>query len=68
VVDSAIATASALVDLLAMNGLEAPAPAGAASHRQLTTGAVVAFQALAGRLFGEGFADVETVDLREAVA
>ncbi|MGZ8501823.1 MAG: glutamate racemase, partial [Candidatus Limnocylindrales bacterium] len=71
VVDSASATASALVDLLAMNGLEAPAPSGAAgtaSHRQLTTGDAAAFRALAGRLFGEGFADVETVDLREAVA
>lgn len=77
VVDSAIATASALVDLLAMSGLEAAAPSesagatgtiGAASHRQLTTGDPAAFQALAERLFGEGFADVETVDLRQAVA
>ncbi len=78
VVDSAIATASALVDLLAMNGLEAPDDAAgstagersspAATHRQLTTGDAAAFLDLAGRLFGPGFADVETVDLREAVA
>ena len=78
VVDSAIATASALVDLLAMNGLEAPGDAAgsatgersspAATHRQFTTGDAAAFLDLAGRLFGAGFADVETVDLREAVA
>lgn len=68
VVDSATATASALVDLLAMNGLEAPAGGGPAVHRQLTTGEADAFHALAERLFGPGFADVETVALHEAVA
>ena len=70
VVDSATATASALVDLLAMNGLDAPTGPDepAASHRQLTTGDGPAFLALATRLFGAGFADVETIDLREAVA
>jgi glutamate racemase len=68
VVDSATATASALVDLLAMNGLEAPHGGGPAAHRQLTTGEADAFHALAERLFGTGFADVETVALHEAVA
>jgi glutamate racemase len=69
VVDSATATASALVDLLAMNGLDAPA-AGAAQaiHRQLTTGEAEAFHLLAERLFGPGFADVATVDLQVAIA
>jgi glutamate racemase len=68
VVDSASATASALVDLLAMNGLETPDDDGSAVHRQLTTGDAAAFHALAERLFGPGFADVETVAIREAVA
>ena len=69
VVDSATATASALVDLLAMNGLDAPAASGPeAIHRQLTTGDAEAFHVLAERLFGPGFADVETVDLHVAVA
>ena len=70
VVDSATATASALVDLLAMNGLDAPVGSDepSASHRQLTTGDGAAFLALATRLFGAGFADVETIDLRDAVA
>jgi glutamate racemase len=69
VVDSATATASALVELLATNGLEAPdgARSDEGSHRQLTTGDVEAFRALAERLFGAGFADVETVDLRVPV-
>ena len=81
-VDSATATAGALVDLLAINGLEAPgssrgtaadpghaghdrpAPgAGPATHRQLTTGSVDSFRDLAGRLFGEGFVDVEAIEL-----
>jgi glutamate racemase len=81
-VDSATATAGALDDLLAINGLEAPGttrgtaadpghfghdrPAEAlrpVSHRQLTTGSLDAFRDLAGRLFGEGFVDVEAVAL-----
>ncbi len=81
-VDSATATAGALDDLLAINGLEAPGttrgtaadpghfghdrPADAlrpVSHRQLTTGSLDAFRDLAGRLFGEGFVDVEGVAL-----
>lgn len=87
VVDSATATASALVELLAMNGLEAPgtsrgtaADPGRAGHsapevrgeavihRQLTTGDVGAFQSLAERLFGVGFAEVEPVGLHEPAA
>ncbi len=67
VVDSATATASALVDRLAMNGLEAPS-GDPASHRQLTTGDASAFHALAVRLFGDGFADVQAIELAEAVA
>ena len=70
IVDSATATASALVELLSINGLEAPEAADAAAaaasaphHRQLTTGDVATFRTLAGRLFGEAFADVDGVEL-----
>ncbi|MGH2511957.1 MAG: glutamate racemase [Candidatus Limnocylindrales bacterium] len=81
-VDSATATAGALADLLAINGLEAPGTTrgtaadpgregherpsealGPVSHRQLTTGSLEAFRELAGRLFGEGFVDVEAIEL-----
>jgi len=92
IVDSATATASALAELLSINGLEAPgttlerpaepavhapavhkpavhAPAGEpappATHAQLTTGDVAAFRALARRLFGTEFPDVEPVELGE---
>ena len=69
IVDSATATASALVELLAINGLDAPAPAtveaGATApsptHVQLTTGDVAAFRAVAERIFGESFPDVGAV-------
>jgi len=69
IVDSATATASALSELLAINGLEAPAAADGAngehagSHRQLTTGGVESFRSVARRLFGEAFLDVESVEL-----
>jgi glutamate racemase len=83
IVDSATATASALVELLSINGLEAPgsgqdpgsdasgnghareadATPASAVHRQLTTGDVDAFRGVAGRLFGDAFADVEAVEL-----
>ena len=82
IVDSATATASALSELLSVNGMEAPgttrgtaADAGAAGHdrpdeqrsaaihRQLTTGDAAAFHALASRLFGSAFPEVESVDL-----
>ncbi len=33
------------------------------THRQLTTGDVAAFRAVAERMFGETFPDVEPVDL-----
>jgi len=68
VVDSATATASALVDLLAMNGLDVPGPGDRATHLQLTTGDAPAFHELARRLFGEGFADVQTVALQGSAA
>ena len=61
IVDSATATASALAELLSVNGLEAPGSADGearavqpASHVQLTTGDAEAFHALASRLFGVG--------------
>jgi len=82
IVDSATATASALAELLIVNGLEAPGTtrgtaadagltgherptetAGPTSHRQLTTGDPARFHALAGRLFGSDFPEVEAVDL-----
>jgi glutamate racemase len=82
IVDSATATASALAELLIINGLEAPGTtrgtaadaglagherpaetAGPTSHRQLTTGDPARFHALAGRLFGSAFPEVEAVDL-----
>ena len=62
IVDSATATASALAELLGVNGLDAP-PA-APSHRQLTTGDVASFSALATRLFGEQFTDVAAIELK----
>ena len=64
IVDSATATASALAELLGVNGLEAP-PASPV-HRQLTTGDVAGFRALATRLFGEEFTDVAAVELNPA--
>ena len=85
IVDSATATASALAELLSVNGLEAPgstrgtsANAGVsrreppierpteAVHLQLTTGDPAAFHALAGRLFGSAFPDVERIQLAVA--
>jgi hypothetical protein len=66
IVDSATATASALTELLEINGLEAPADAATPVHVQLTTGDVDAFRAVARRLFGEAFLDVEGVSLGAA--
>jgi glutamate racemase len=64
IVDSATATASALAELLSVNGLEAPAPTdSAAVHLQLTTGDPKRFHDLASRLFGAAFPDVDLVDL-----
>ena len=65
IVDSATATASALAELLSVNGLETSAILGemAAVHLQLTTGDPERFHALASRLFGADFPDVEQVDL-----
>ena len=62
IVDSATATASALAELLGINGLEAD-PAGKGTHLQLTTGDAGTFYALAGRLFGSAFPEVEQVEL-----
>ena len=69
IVDSATATASALVELLSVNGLEAPSASGDGigvpepSHAQLTTGDPARFAHLAGRLFGAAFPSVEPVEL-----
>jgi glutamate racemase len=62
IVDSATATASALAELLAVNALEAP-DGQAAIHHQLTTGDPDRFRAVAGRLFGDAFLDVDPVEL-----
>jgi glutamate racemase len=63
IVDSATATASALAELLSVNGLDAPTQTGTATHLQLTTGDPARFHELASRLFGADFPDVEPVDL-----
>jgi glutamate racemase len=69
IVDSATATASALAELLSVNGLEASAGGGtvaaaaAPAHVQLTTGDPTRFAELAGRLFGSAFPSVEPVEL-----
>ncbi|MFL5768696.1 MAG: hypothetical protein ACJ765_01305, partial [Chloroflexota bacterium] len=65
---SATATASALTELLAINGLEASSggPADAPPrpiHTQLTTGDPDAFRAVAQRLFGDAFIDVDRLEL-----
>ena len=65
IVDSATATASALAELLGINGLEAD-PDAAATHLQLTTGDAGTFHALASRLFGSAFPEVEQVELAVA--
>jgi glutamate racemase len=65
IVDSATATASALTELLAINGLEA-GDAAQAGHVQLTTGDAGAFRSVARRLFGDAFLDVERVELTPA--
>ena len=65
IVDSATATASALAELLSINGLEAD-PTASAVHRQLTTGDAVTFHDLAGRLFGSAFPEVDSVELAVA--
>jgi glutamate racemase len=67
IVDSASATASALAELLSVNGLEAPGEATPV-HVQFTTGDVAAFQSTAGRLFGPMFPDVLPVELRMAAS
>jgi glutamate racemase len=65
IVDSATATASALVELLKVNGLERgdPDAAKGIGHVQLTTGDPARFADLAGRLFGTDFPSVESVEL-----
>ena len=65
IVDSATATASALAELLNVNGLEAGEPAGGAApaHVQLTTGDPARFEVVAGRLFGPSFVSAQPVEL-----
>ena len=62
IVDSATATASALAELLSVNGLEASGSTKGV-HRQLTTGDPTSFHALASRLFASAFPDVEQIRL-----
>lgn len=66
IVDSATATASALAELLSVNGLEAGPDGDAASHVQLTTGDPERFRVVASRLFGAAFPEVEPVELAVA--
>ena len=61
VIDSALATASALAALLEMHSLEAPA--GTPTHVQLTTGNVDAFSRIAGRLFESTLTCVEHLQI-----
>jgi glutamate racemase len=73
IVDSAAATASALAELLSINGLEAPgSPTGELlappSHAQLTTGDVESFRTIARRMFGDAFPDVARIELGVGVA
>lgn len=63
IVDSATATASALVELLSVNRLEAGDDAGVPTHVQLTTGDPARFAGVAGRLFGPEFVSVGAVEL-----
>ena len=65
IVDSATATASALAELLSVNGLDAGRSPGDASatHSQLTTGDPARFAEVAARLFAADFASVEPVEL-----
>jgi glutamate racemase len=67
IVDSATATASALAELLGVNGLEAGGDgvdgSRSPTHLQLTTGDAARFAGLAGRLFGPEFVSVESVEL-----
>jgi glutamate racemase len=67
IVDSATATASALAELLGINGLEAD-PDASATHLQLTTGYAGTFHVLASRLFGTAFPEVEQVELAVATS
>lgn len=60
VIDSALATASALAGLLEIHALTAPV-GNDSWHVQLTTGDVAAFQRIAERLFGNIFPVVEPV-------
>jgi glutamate racemase len=67
IVDSATATASALAELLEINGLDADAEGEVRpTHRQLTTGDPASFAALVGRLFRDGFTAAEHVELELA--
>ncbi len=65
VIDSALATASVLAELLAINELHAPGGSSPA-HLQLTTGDVARFRDTAALLFGSEFAAVEPVVIPEA--
>jgi glutamate racemase len=63
IVDSATATASALSELLSVNGLESPGGDAPPVHVQLTTGDPARFAGVAGPLFGPAFVAVESVEV-----
>ncbi len=65
IVDSAMATASAVAEILLVNGLETDG-AALPTHRQLTTGDADSFHGLAGRLFGAAFPEVDHIELSVA--
>lgn len=68
VVDAAAATASSLAELLAVNGLQAPASATPAAHEQLTTGDVASFERTARLMFGDAFPSVAPVEIGAGLA
>jgi glutamate racemase len=68
IVDSATATASALAELVSVNGLEADRATGPATHQQLTTGDVDRFTSIASRMFGDAFPDVTSIELGRATS
>jgi glutamate racemase len=65
IVDSATATASALAELLSINGLDAPA-GSEPEHEVLTTGDLPTFERVARRMFGTELPAAESIELGEA--
>jgi glutamate racemase len=71
IVDSATATASALAELLSINGLEASDASDGhshTSHEVLTTGDLPSFERVARLMFGAELPPAVSIELRAAVA